>query len=85
MSQPETVFVQNPFTKKNVLVTIPTIVFCGTEENCVIMLVFDKDPAKCGVFRGDLRKEPELRAELFNGSHPVVHWDEVEGKPETIN
>lgn len=85
MEAPETVLVYNRFTGKLTPVTIPCIVMQGTETNCIVMLVFDKDPAKCGVFRGDLTKEPELREELFGGKHPVVHWNEDDGKPETIN
>lgn len=80
-----TIKVQNPFTKEVVELPFPCVAFFGTEENCVIMLISSRDPKECGVFRGNLHNEPELREELFNGRHKIIHWNEQENKPEPIN
>jgi len=82
----ETIAVQNPLTKEVIQLPFPCVAFFGTEENCIIMLIPSRDPMKCGVFRGNLHNEPELRTELFNNKQrPVVHWNEEENKPEIIN
>jgi hypothetical protein len=75
--------VHDPFTGQVSYHKIPCIVFCGTEEDCYIVLAISQDPAKCSRFRGDLRKFPELREELFgaNSKHRIVHQG-PDGKPE---
>jgi hypothetical protein len=72
-------------TREVLELPFPCIAMFGTEENCVIMLIMSRDSKKCAVFRGNLKNEPELRAELFNGKHPAIHWNESSNKPETIN
>lgn len=80
----KTIKVQHPFTKEIIELPFPSIAMFGTEENCVIMIISSRDPKKCAVFRGDLRNEPELREELFNGKRTAIHWDEYSKKPATI-
>ena len=81
----ETVFVKHPMSGEILELPFPSVAIFGSEENCVIMLLTNRDPAKCGIFRGNLNNEPELREELFNSKRKLIHWDEDNNKPQVIN
>lgn len=70
-----------PIHQAVIEVEIPTVVVCGTYEDCCMMLIISPDPSKCAKFRGSLENEPELREYLKESGHKIK---QIEVGPDGI-